>query len=332
MLELLLIAFIIAVALAFDVGNGMNDAANSISTVVATGVLTLRQAALMAAAFNFIGPFVFGVSVATTIAKGIVVQELVSEFVILGGLVGAILWVYLATYWGVPVSASHSLIGGLLGSAIMASGLKAVIFPGRLLDTLLFIFLAPLIGLLLGFFIQAGLLWVFRRQSPSRINRYFRRLQLLSVAAYSMGHGTNDAQKVMGIISLLLFSAGMLGPQFYVPAWVIFASATAICVGTFIGGYRVVHTLGIRTTKLRPINGFCAETAGASLLFATSHFGIPVSTTHTITGSIMGVGVTRRVSAVRWTIARRIFYSWILTIPIAMAAGGLAYLAVSAFG
>jgi PiT family inorganic phosphate transporter len=320
--SLLLVVFIIAVALAFDYINGFHDAANSIATVVSTRVLTPLQAVAWAAFFNLVAAFGFGVEVATTVGKGVVQSSVVDQWVILGGLAGAIAWNLITWYYGIPSSSSHALIGGFAGAAVAKAGFAALL-PSGLLTIALFIVLAPVMGLVLGFALMVATLWAFRRVRPSRVDGLFRKLQLLSAASYSLGHGTNDAQKTMGIIAILLFSSGYLGPTFYVPFWVILAAHAAIALGTFAGGWRIIRTMGMRLTKLRPVGGFCAETAGAVMLIGTAVGGIPVSTTHTITGSIVGVGATQRLSAVRWGVAGRIVWAWILTIPLSglIAAG-----------
>jgi PiT family inorganic phosphate transporter len=310
-----LVVFIIVVALVFDYINGFHDAANSIATVVSTRVLTPMQAVCWAAFFNFVAAFGFGVNVARTVGKGVVDAGIVDHWVILGGLTGAIAWNLLTWYYGIPSSSSHALIGGFAGAAVAKGGVEALI-PAGLVKVTVFIALAPILGLVLGFVLMVATFWIFRRTSPSRVDGLFRRLQLLSAAGYSLGHGTNDAQKTMGIIAILLFSSGYLGPEFYVPFWVILAAHLAIGLGTLAGGWRIVKTMGMRLTKLRPVGGFCAETAGAFMLIGTALGGIPVSTTHTITGSIMGVGATSRLSAVRWGVAGRIVWAWILTIPL----------------
>ncbi|HLC43141.1 MAG TPA: inorganic phosphate transporter [Methylomirabilota bacterium] len=325
--SLLLIGFIIFVALAFDYINGFHDAANSIATVVSTRVLSPMQAVVWAAFFNFVAAFGFGVSVAKTVGKGVVESAVVDHWVILAALSGAILWDLITWYYGLPTSSSHALIGGFAGAAVAKAGFPALI-PSGLLKILVFIVLAPLLGLAVGFTLMVGVLWIFHRTSPSRVDWLFRRLQLLSAAAYSLGHGTNDAQKTMGIIAILLFSAGYLGPEFYVPVWVILAAHAAIGLGTFAGGWRIVKTMGMRLTKLRPVGGFCAETSGALMLIGTAVGGIPVSTTHTITGSIVGVGATQRLSAVRWGIAGRIIWAWVLTIPASALIAALAWYAI----
>ncbi|MGH7374276.1 MAG: inorganic phosphate transporter, partial [Candidatus Rokuibacteriota bacterium] len=307
--SLLLIAFIILVALVFDYINGFHDAANSIATVVSTRVLTPMQAVVWAAFFNFVAAFGFGVQVARTVGKGVVDAAVVDQWVILGGLGGAIVWNLITWYYGIPSSSSHALIGGFAGAAVAKAGFGALLASG-LLKILIFIVLAPVLGLCLGFTLMVITLWTVRRMRPSRVDAIFRRCQLVSAAAYSLGHGTNDAQKTMGIIAILLFSAGYLGPEFYVPFWVVLAAHAALGLGTLAGGWRIVKTMGMRLTKLRPIGGFCAETAGAVMLLGTAIGGIPVSTTHTITGSIVGVGAPQRLSAVRWGVASRIIWAW----------------------
>ncbi|HET7875599.1 MAG TPA: inorganic phosphate transporter [Methylomirabilota bacterium] len=313
--SLLLVGFIILVALAFDYINGFHDAANSIATVVSTRVLTPFQAVLWAAFFNVVAAFGFGVQVAKTVGKGVVEAGVVDQWVILGGLAGAIGWNLITWYYGIPSSSSHALIGGFAGAAVAKAGFGALL-PTGLLKITAFIVLAPVLGLCLGFLLMLATLWVFRRFRPSRVDALFRRLQLVSAAAYSLGHGTNDAQKTMGIIAILLFSAGYLGPDFYVPVWVVLVAHAAIGLGTLAGGWRIVKTMGMRLTKIKPVGGFCAETAGAVMLIGTAVGGIPVSTTHTITGSIMGVGAIHRLSAVRWGVAGRIIWAWLLTIPL----------------
>jgi len=312
---LLLVAFIILIALTFDYINGFHDAANSIATVVSTRVLTPMQAVVWAAVFNFIAAFGFGVGVAKTVGKGVVEAGVVDHWVILGGLSGAIVWNLVTWYYGIPSSSSHALIGGFSGAAVAKGGFGALI-PSGLAKIAVFIVLAPVIGLALGFALMVATLWTFRKFRPARVDGIFRKLQLVSAAFYSLGHGTNDAQKTMGIIAILLFSGGYLGGEFYVPFWVVLAAHAALGFGTLAGGWRIVRTMGMRLTKLRPIGGFCAETAGAVMLIGTAIGGIPVSTTHTITGSIMGVGATQRLSAVRWGVAGRIVWAWILTIPL----------------
>jgi len=319
---LTLVIFIILLALLFDFLNGMNDAANSIATIVSTRVLSPRLAVLWAAFFNFIAAFGFGVHVANTIGKGIVDLAVVNEHLILAALVGAIIWTHLCTHYGLPISVSHALIGGLAGAGVAKGGLDALVVGG-LTKVTIFIFLSPTLGMVMAFFFMVGVTWLVRKSSPNRVDRTFRVGQLISSAAYGLGHGTNDAQKTMGIIALVLFTAGYLGDTFYVPTWVILSAHAAIGLGTYMGGWKVVRTMGMKLTHLRPIGGFCAETASASMLLGTALAGIPVSTTHTIAGAIIGVGSTRRLSAVRWGIAGKIVWAWVLTIPAAaiMSAG-----------
>ena len=286
---LALVVFIVVVALVFDFINGFHDAANSIATVVSTRVLSPTQAVVWAAFFNFIAAFGFGVSVARTIGKGIVRPESVDALVILAALIGAITWNLITWYGGIPSSSSHALIGGLAGAAVARAGMGSLV-PAGLAKVALFIVLSPLLGLALAFGLMVAVLWIFRRASPGRVDRLFRRLQLVSAAFYSLGHGTNDAQKTMGIIAGLLFATGHLGPEFYVPLWVILSAHAAIGLGTLAGGWRIVKTMGMGITRLRPVGGFCAEAAGSLMLIGTAVAGIPVSTTHTITGAIVGVG------------------------------------------
>jgi PiT family inorganic phosphate transporter len=283
------------------------------------------QAVAWAAFFNFVAAFGFGVQVARTVGKGVVQPAVVDQWVILGALTGAIAWNLITWYYGIPSSSSHALIGGFAGAALAKAGWGALI-PSGLLKIAIFIVLAPVIGMVLGFVFMVATLWIFRGARPSRVEALFRRLQLLSAAFYSLGHGTNDAQKTMGIIAILLFSSGYLGPEFYVPFWVVLAAHAAMALGTMAGGWRIVKTMGMKLTKLRPVGGFCAETAGAVMLIGTAVGGIPVSTTHTITGSIMGVGAVQRFSAVRWGLAGRIVWAWILTIPLSGTLAALTWL------
>ena len=321
---------IILVALAFDFVNGFHDAANSIATVVSTRVLTPRAAVVWAAFFNFIAFLVYGTHVAKTIGKGVVNPDVVTPELILAGLVGAITW-NLITWWlGLPSSSSHALVGGFVGAALLAAGPSAVIVQG-LIKISQFIILSPLIGMALGFLNMWAVMWIFRRASPAGVDRLFRRLQFGSAAAFSLGHGGNDAQKTMGIITALLYSTGHLKGAFEVPLWIVLSAHAAIGLGTLAGGWRIVKTMGMRITKLQPVGGFCAETAGAATLFAATFAGIPVSTTHTITGAIVGVGSTRRISAVKWGVAGRIIWAWVLTIPMSAAIAALFYLALKAF-
>ena len=326
----LLVAGLIGVALVFDYINGFHDAANSIATVVSTRVLSPGQAVIWAAFFNFVAAFGFGTAVAKTIGKGMIDIHAVTFGVILGGLVGAIVWDLITWYFGLPTSSSHALIGGYAGAAVARAGFGAIL-PSGWTKTLIFIVLAPLIGLVLGFLITVATMWIFRRKSPKSVDKTFRRLQLVSAAAYSLGHGTNDAQKTMGIIAGVLFTAGYL-KTFTIPIWVILAAHSAIGLGTLSGGWRIIHTMGSKITKLQPVGGFAAETAGAITLFFASSFGIPVSTTHTITGAIVGVGATRRLSAVRWGVAGRIVWAWVLTIPMAALMGAVTYWIATLFG
>ena len=321
--DLLFIIFIIIIALVFDYTNGMHDAANSISTVVSTGVLTPRQAVLWAAFFNFIAFLIFGTTVAKTIGKGMIDIETVTPVVILAGLCGAICWNMITWYFGLPSSSSHALIGGYAGAAIAKSGTGVIIGAGWLLP-LLFIVLAPAIGLILGYFLKVATTWIIYKQTPAAINKWSRILQLFSAALYSLGHGGNDAQKTMGIMTSLLVVGGILD-EFIVPLWVVLAAHSAIALGTISGGWRIVKTMGQKITKLRPIDGFCAETAAASSIFFATHAGIPVSTTHVITGAISGVGSVNRFSAVRWGVTLRIVWAWILTIPGAAIIAAIAY-------
>ena len=321
---------LIALALTFDYINGFHDAANSIATVVSTRVLSPAQAVIWAAFFNFVAAFGFGTAVAKTIGKGMIDVSSVTPAVIFGGLLGAIVWDLITWYVGLPTSSSHALIGGYAGAAIAHAGI-GVILPAGWTKTLIFIVLAPLIGLVLGLLIAVAIFWIFRSWSPGRVDRVFRRGQLLSAALYSLGHGTNDAQKTMGIIAGVLFTGGYL-KAFTIPVWVILAAHSAIGLGTLTGGWRIIHTMGSKITKLQPVGGFAAETAGAITLFISSSFGIPVSTTHTITGAIVGVGATRRWSAVRWGVAGKIVWAWVLTIPASAIIAAAAYWTVAALG
>ena len=322
-----LIVLIILVALTFDFLNGFHDAANSIATVVSTRVLSPHKAVAWAAFFNFVAAFVLGTRVAKTIGSGMIDLSVVTQEVIVAGLLGAIVWDLITWYYGLPVSSSHALIGGYAGAAVAKAGFSAIL-PAGWTKTLLFIVLAPLIGLILAFTLMVMVTWIVRRWRPAKVDRRFRGLQLLSAAAYSLGHGGNDAQKTMGIITGLLVASGLLA-EFKVPIWVILLSHAAIALGTLFGGWRIVKTMGTKITKLQPIGGFCAETAGAITLVGATLSGIPVSTTHTITGAIIGVGSTRRISAVKWGVAGRILWAWILTIPISAAIAAVAYVAIS---
>ncbi len=309
----ILLLIVIGLTLTFEFSNGWHDAANSIATVVSTRVLTPFRAVLWAAFFNFIAAFWFGTAVAKTITKGLVRIEMIDEKVILAGLLGAIAWNLITLILGLPTSSSHALIAGYGGAAIAHAGFKAIIFGGWI-KPVLFIFLAPVIGLFVGMTVTILTSWIVHRQRPLKVDRWFRRLQLLSAAGYSLGHGTNDAQKGMGIITAALVAGGLI-KTFEVPYWVIICCHLAMAGGTMAGGWRIIKTMGQRITKLTPFGGFAAETAGALTLIGTAHFGIPVSTTHTITGAIVGVGASRRLSAVRWGVTRRIVLAWVLTIP-----------------
>ncbi len=321
---MLVLLVLVLVALAFDFMNGFHDAANSIATVVSTRVLTPRIAVAWAAFFNFVAAFGFGVAVATTIGKGIVVPEVVDNQVIFAGLSGAFLWDLITWHWGLPTSSSHALIAGFAGAGVTKGGLGALVVPG-LVKVLVFVVVSPLVGMVLGALLMLVALRMVAGASPAIVDRLFRRMQLVSAAGYSLGHGTNDAQKTMGIISVLLFTSGHLGSTFYVPVWVVLLCHATIALGTLFGGWRIVHTMGMRITRLQPIGGFCAETAGASALVSSAAFGIPVSTTHTITGAIIGVGSTRRLSAVRWGVARSVVWAWVLTIPCSAGIAALLY-------
>lgn len=326
---LTLVVSIVIIALIFDFLNGFHDSANSIATIVSTRVLTPRKAVMWAAFFNLIAAFMFDVHVAKTLGKGLIDIVAVNEYVIMGGLIGAIVWNLITWYYGLPTSSSHALIGGYAGAAVAKAGFSAILFEGWT-KTLVFIVLAPMMGMTMGFVLMAVLMWAFHRRPSSRINGVFRKLQLVSAALYSLGHGTNDAQKTMGIITGLLVTAGFL-QSFEVPYWVVLLSHFAIALGTLFGGWRIVKTMGQKITKLKPSQGFSAETAGGITLLVTAWGGIPVSTTHTITGAIMGVGATKRVSAVRWGLAGNIITAWILTIPASAFVGAVSYLIISIF-
>jgi len=319
---------LIGVALVFDYINGFHDAANSIATVVSTRVLSPGKAVVWAAFFNFVAAFTFGTAVAKTVGSGLVDLRVVTFSVIFAALIGAIAWDLITWYYGLPTSSSHALIGGYGGAAVAKAGFSAII-PAGWTKTLIFIVLAPMIGLALGFVIMLAVLWICSPFPPSRVDRWFRRLQLLSAAAYSLGHGGNDAQKTMGIIAGVLFAAGYIS-AFRIDLWVILLAHAAIALGTLTGGWRIIHTMGSKITKLQPVGGFAAETAGAISLFTATHLGVPVSTTHTITGAIIGVGSIRRLSAVRWGVAGRIVWAWILTIPAAATIASLVYWATAA--
>jgi PiT family inorganic phosphate transporter len=329
--NLLAVVALIVVALVFDYINGFHDAANSIATVVSTRVLSPGKAVIWAAVFNFVAAFTFGTAVAKTVGSGLVDINIVTFAVIFAGLVGAIVWDLITWYYGLPTSSSHALIGGYAGAAVAKVGFAAIIVSGWT-KTLIFIVLAPLIGMSLGFLIMLANLWIFRGFSPGRVDHWFRRLQLVSAAAYSLGHGGNDAQKTMGIIAGVLVAGGYLSVvdgKLPIPFWVIMAAHAAIALGTLSGGWRIIHTMGSKITKLQPVGGFAAETAGAISLFTATNLGIPVSTTHTITGAIIGVGSIRRLSAVRWGIAGKIVWAWVLTIPAAAGIAAVVYWVVA---
>jgi len=342
--ELLLVVITIVVALIFDFLNGFHDAANSIATVVSTRVLSPKLAVVWAAAFNFLAAFFLGTAVAKTIGGGMIRLSEVDQYVVLGGLFGAIIWDLLTWRWGLPTSSSHALIGGYAGAAMMHATVHtgwrsafSVIIAAGWYKTLIFIVVAPVMGLVLALLFMTGMYWLLRRQAPQQVDSWFRKLQLLSAAAYSLGHGGNDAQKTMGIIAGALYTGGFMTKQDMLGSWgqlhwpIILAAHTAIAAGTYFGGWRIVHTMGQKITKLKPIGGFCAETAGAITLFGTALAGIPVSTTHTITGAIVGVGAVHRFSAVRWGVATRIVWAWIVTIPAAALMAGVGYWVIHLF-
>jgi PiT family inorganic phosphate transporter len=323
---------IIAIALVFDFTNGMHDAANSISTIVSTRVLTPRQAVVWAAFFNFIAFLIFGTGVAKTIGQGMVDISIVTPTVILAGLIGAIAWNLITWYFGLPSSSSHALIGGYAGAAIAKGGFGVIIAAGWT-KTVIFIFAAPLIGMIMGLILKVITTWIVYKQSTTAINKWSRIAQIFSAAAFSLGHGGNDAQKTMGIISSLLVAGGFIAQEnFYVPLWVVLSAHAAIALGTLTGGWRIVKTMGQKITKLRPIDGFCAESAAASSIFLSTHLGIPVSTTHVITGAISGVGAVNRISAVRWGVTLRIVWAWLFTIPASGLISLLVYYLAHLFG
>ena len=325
------VAALILVALFFDYINGFHDAANSIATVVSTRVLSPGKAVIWAAFFNFVAAFTFGTAVAKTVGSGMIDVNVVTFAVIFAGLLGAIVWDLITWYFGLPTSSSHALIGGYAGAAVAKSGLRAIVASGWT-KTLLFIVLSPLIGMLLGLLLMTAILWIFRWTPPSRVDRWFRRLQLVSAAFFSLNHGANDAQKTMGIIAGVLFAAGYI-QAFDIPFWVVLAAHSAIGLGTLAGGWRIIHTMGSKITKLQPVGGFAAETSAALSILIATQTGVPVSTTHAITGAIVGVGATRRLSAVRWGVAGQIVWAWILTIPAAffIAAGTYTILRAAGF-
>jgi PiT family inorganic phosphate transporter len=327
---MLLVAALILVALIFDYINGFHDAANSIATVVSTRVLSPGKAVIWAAFFNFVAAFTFGTAVAKTVGSGMVDISIVSFAVIFAGLIGAIVWDLITWYYGLPTSSSHALVGGYAGAAVAKAGFAAII-PGGWTKTLIFIVLSPLIGLVLGLTIMTAIFWIFRWFPPSRVDRWFRRLQLVSAAAFSLNHGANDAQKTMGIIAGVLY-AGKYIDTFYIPFWVVLSAHAAIGLGTLAGGWRIIHTMGSKITKLQPVGGFAAESSAAISILIATQTGVPVSTTHAITGAIVGVGATRRLSAVRWGVAGRIVWAWVLTIPAAFVIAAVTYLALRLAG
>jgi len=327
---LFVVAALIVIALFFDYINGFHDAANSIATVVSTRVLSPGKAVIWAAFFNFIAAFVFGTAVAKTVGAGMIDIQIVTFGVIFGGLVGAIIWDLITWYYGLPTSSSHALVGGYAGAAVSKAGFAAII-PGGWTKTLLFIVLSPLIGLVLGLALMVAIHWILRWTPPSRVDRWFRRLQLVSAAGLSLNHGGNDAQKTMGVIAGVLYAAGYT-TTFTIPFWVELACYTAISLGTLAGGWRIIHTMGSKITKLQPVGGFAAETGAAIAIFIATQLGVPVSTTHAITGAIVGVGSTRRLSAVRWGVAGRIVWAWVLTIPAAFTIAAAAYALVRLAG
>ncbi|MBL8136528.1 MAG: inorganic phosphate transporter [Acidobacteria bacterium] len=325
-----LVIVVVVAALVFDYINGFHDAANSIATVVSTRVLKPGQAVVWAAFFNFAAIFIFGTAVAKTMGSGMIDLKVVTSAVVLGGLIGAIVWDLITWYYGLPTSSSHALIGGYAGAAVAKAGPAAILAAGWT-KTLLFIVLSPLIGLGLGFGFMVIIFWLCRRTAPSRVDSLFRRMQLVSAALFSLGHGANDAQKTMGIIASALFAGGYIA-TFEIPLWVELSAYTAIAAGTLSGGWRIIHTMGSKITRLQPVGGFAAETAGAVSLFVASSMGVPVSTTHTITGAIVGVGSVRRMSAVRWGIAGQIVWAWVLTIPASAIISAATYYLLAAAG
>jgi len=326
-----MIVLLIVLALAFDFMNGFHDAANSIATVVSTRVLRPHFAVAWAAFFNFIAFLFFGLSVATTIGKGVIEPAIVDHFVILGALVGAIIWNVITWYYGLPSSSSHALIGGLGGAAVAKGGVHALVGSGFLKISLAIV-LSPLFGFALGVLLMILVSWLFHRSTPQRVDRWFRQLQYVSAALYSLGHGGNDAQKTMGIIWMLLIAAGISGPKDPLPFWVVLACQTAMGLGTLFGGWRIVKTMGMKITKLKPVSGFCASGSGAATLFIASALGVPVSTTHTITGAIVGVGSVRTLSAVRWGVAGGIVWAWVLTMPAAAIIAAVAWYVAHVLG
>jgi len=330
-MDLLVVSLLVVVALTFDFINGFHDAANSIATVVSTRVLSPGKAVIWAAFFNFVAAFTFGTAVARTVGSGLIDIRQVTFAVIFAGLVGAIAWDLITWHFGLPTSSSHALIGGYAGAAVARAGM-GVIIPSGWTKTLAFIVISPLLGLVAGLTLMVAIYWLLRGTPPAKVDHWFRRLQLVSAAAFSLNHGANDAQKTMGIIAGVLFTAGYLQGDFFIPTWVVIAAGGAIGLGTLTGGWRIIHTMGSRITKLRPVHGFAAETGAAGAVLLATHLGVPVSTTHAITGAIVGVGSTRRLSAVRWGVAGQIVWAWVLTIPAAAGIGALMYGALVLFG
>ncbi len=341
---IILLIVTVATALAFDFLNGFHDAANSIATVVSTRVLSPRLAVVWAAAFNFLAAFILGTAVAKMIGQGMIQLDIVTQYVVLAGLLGAIVWDVVTWLLGLPTSSSHALIGGYAGAAMARATIlhgwrsaPAVIIASGWTKTLIFIVVAPVMGFVLGFGFMVAISWIFQHKSPLQVDKLFRKLQLVSAAFYSLGHGGNDAQKTMGIVAGALYTAGVMSPRDFAANWgrwhwpIILAANAAIALGTYSGGWRIVHTMGSKITKLKPVGGFCAETAGAITLFGTALAGIPVSTTHTITGAIIGVGTTNRISAVRWGVARRIVWAWIITIPASAVVAMVAFCIIRLF-
>ncbi|NEX59891.1 inorganic phosphate transporter [Noviherbaspirillum galbum] len=318
------LGFLIALALLFDFMNGFHDAANAIATVVSTGVLKPQHAVAMAAVFNVIAVFFFQLKVAATVGKGTVEPSIVDHYVVFGALVGAIFWNIVTWYYGIPSSSSHALIGGLVGAAVAKAGTGSLISAG-LIKTIAFIVLSPLLGFVFGSIMMVIVSWLFVKSTPRRVDKWFRRAQLISASMYSLGHGGNDAQKTMGIIWMLLIAAGYSSDKDHLPVWVILSCYAAIGLGTLFGGWRIVKTMGQKITKLKPVGGFCAETGGAITLFLATALGVPVSTTHTITGAIVGVGSSRKMSAVRWGVAGNIVWAWVLTIPASAFVAAIAW-------
>lgn len=328
--SLLFVIFVVVVALVFDFINGFHDSANSISTVVSTRVLSPRNAVMWAAFFNFVAAFMIGVSVAKTIGTGIISPEIVEDHLVLAALGGAIIWNLITWYFGLPSSSSHALIGGLIGAGLVKGGLEVLVYKG-IAKVTIFIVLSPLIGMALGLLLMVLTLNLSRYSNVAKADKLFRKLQLFSAAMYSLGHGMNDAQKTMGIIAMILFSRGYLGTTFYIPFWIVLLCHAVIALGTMCGGWRIVKTMGTKITKLRPMGGFCAESAAALAIIGASFAGIPVSTTHTITGAIMGVGTTHRLTAVRWGVAGTILWAWLLTIPVSALISATLYLTLENF-